>query len=441
MYDNYLLEKLDDINRLLRQHNWLLDYQLFLQSVKELRSTLYETDLLSTSDTIKMGFNLQVLSKSRRFSEYRYSLSSIDQIREIREPGVSAPSIQKFPGLRAQNSTSIRGDYSKSVDMDRNPTGLLLKNYLSNTEDQKIPFYHDIQVSLENRVIHNQNAITLIENSLRTSSKISAIFSINDFEHNLSRSRSGRSLDLDIKMEIENLVAACETRFTSPVKKLDSDPVIILHPHVLGSLLANYFFNINLPDLNSLTLFNPNIQVYDDPLLRDGYYSHLFDDQGITTRSIPIVEDGVVTNTLSIADSEGDKGGNGYRNQAFQPRKRSYEHDLVENFTNIVVTGGAGAGIYFQERPGSCLVVRNGYVSPGVSSIEGYFILYVTEADVYKDGKMSHTISNLSMRGSLKEILSKAHFSADISTYVDPSYPIQVNTGWIGIPPSLVSFQ
>lgn len=444
MYQDYLLEKLDDIERVIAQKKWVKSYHIFLQSFKEKRLRTYEEEIQNSEDTTNMGCSVQILSTNQVLFERTISISDVNRLKLLKPPKSTREkaNLDQFPKLNQPNTTSIPGDFSNSIDMESVPNFEILNKGFDKSSQYEIPFYHTSSLNLETRVITSDGSTRLTENSLRVNYETSTRFDVRDISYILSRSIAGRSLDLDIEKPILELVNATITRIKSPMENLPDDTAILFHPEVIGRIMTSYFAKTNWNRVLGKNILSSDLNLYDDPTKSGGYYSTLFDDEGQLARPKQILDEGRVVSQLNdMRSSNWKEGGSGYRVDWYQPQTRAYNYRIRPAGTNLILNGGAGKGKYFTERPGKVILVRKGATLPGVSSKASDFILHVHESELYDDGDLLGPVGNFTLSGNFETMLNKGHLSNDPGKMTDQSIPLTFYGGWLIVPSSTVNLR
>ena len=200
---------------------------------------------------------------------------------------------------------------------------------------------------------------------------------------------------------------------------------VIFEPRVAKSLLNHIISALNgtsiingtsfLKGKLSENIFNKKINVIDDPHLSKGLGSKLFDAEGLGTKKIELVSNGILKNYFLNLSSARQLGLNtncnavrsltsppsiGISNAMIMPGNID-EKDMIKNISN---------GFYITELLGSSVSLITGDYSRGAS---GFWI---------KNGKLSNPISEVTIAGNLKEMFlqmvpaSNLEFNSTVSS-------------------------
>ena len=182
---------------------------------------------------------------------------------------------------------------------------------------------------------------------------------------------------------------------------------VIFEPRVAKSILSHIISGINGTSIINGTsflkgklnehIFNKKINVVDDPYLSKGLGSKLFDAEGLGTKKMELVSNGILKNYLLNLSSARQLGLNtncnairsltsppsiGVSNAMIMPGNID-EKDMIKNISN---------GFYITELLGSSVSLITGDYSRGAS---GFWI---------KNGKLSNPISEATIAGNLREM-------------------------------------
>ncbi len=182
---------------------------------------------------------------------------------------------------------------------------------------------------------------------------------------------------------------------------------VIFEPRVAKSILSHIISGLNGTSIINGTsflkgkinehIFNKQINVIDNPHFSKGLGSKLFDGEGLGTKKIELVSNGILKNYLLNLSSARQLGlntncnavrsltsppGIGVSNAMIMPGNID-EKDMLKNISN---------GFYITELLGSSVSLITGDYSRGAS---GFWI---------KNGKLSNPISEATIAGNLKEM-------------------------------------
>ncbi len=170
--------------------------------------------------------------------------------------------------------------------------------------------------------------------------------------------------DLDAPETIGRQAAERAVRRLNPARPRTAKLPVVFDPRVAGSLLGHFAGAINgasvargttfLKDAMGTRVFSPGIAIHDDPRRRRGLRSRLFDGEGVPTRALALVEDGVLRSWVLDSRSARQLG--------------------------LASTGSAARGTSGPPSPGtSNLFMAAGTVSPAALMADIAEGLYVTE--------------------------------------------------------------
>ena len=200
---------------------------------------------------------------------------------------------------------------------------------------------------------------------------------------------------------------------------------VIFEPRVARSILNHIISALNGTSIINGTsflkgkinehVFNKQINIVDDPHLRKGLGSKLFDAEGLGTKKIKLVSNGILKNYFLNLSSARQLGLNTNCNAV-----RSLTSPPSIGVSNAMIMAGSideedmikgiSDGFYITELLGSSVSLITGDYSRGAS---GFWI---------KNGKLSYPISEATIAGNLKEMFlqivpaSNLEFNSTISS-------------------------
>ncbi|HMT14829.1 MAG TPA: TldD/PmbA family protein [Aestuariivirga sp.] len=191
-------------------------------------------------------------------------------------------------------------------------------------------------------------------------------------------------------------------------RKLASQAVpVIFDRRVASSLLMHLAAAINgqtvangasfLKNDRGKALFRPGITISDDPLRRRGLASRPFDGEGLVTRAMDLVADGVLTDFVLDLHSARQLGlpptGHGARGLASPPSPSVTNLTLARGTTPLAdMMAGVARGLLVMELIGSGANVVNGDYSRGAS---GFWI---------ENGIAVYPVSEVTIAGNLRDM-------------------------------------
>ncbi len=198
---------------------------------------------------------------------------------------------------------------------------------------------------------------------------------------------------------------------------------IIFNPRVARSIATHIASCINgssisrgtsfLKDSFKKKVFSKYINVVDDPLLKRGLGSRLYDGEGIGVRKTNLVDNGTLKNFLLDISSgiqlNMETNGNAVRGVNSPPRPGTTNLIIMPGqYTQNDLINNINEGFLITELIGSSISLITGDYSRGAS---GFWI---------KNGKISHPISEATIAGNLKEMFMQLTPANDL----DLSNPI-----------------
>lgn len=193
---------------------------------------------------------------------------------------------------------------------------------------------------------------------------------------------------------------------------------VVLSPHAWAQLLwfavIPAFLGENVRKGNSVygeqmetLVASPSLCITDEPTTDWGLGSGAFDDEGVTSRRVPLLTDGVVKNFLydlkdSIKSSTTSTG-NGVRAGVKAPPET--------NDRNIVVRGEGSAAVALIED--STLYVDNVMGAHTANAVNGNFSVVVNPAWLIEKGEMQGRLDGVMISGNVPEILREVELGND----------------------------
>lgn len=215
--------------------------------------------------------------------------------------------------------------------------------------------------------------------------------------------------DLDKPEEIGKRAGERATSRLDPTRPRTATLPVVFDPRVAGSLLGHFAAAINgaaiargtsfLKDAMGTRVFAPGVAITDDPRRRRGLRSRLFDGEGVATRPLALVEDGVLQGWVLDSRSARQLG--------------------------LASTGSAGRGTSGPPSPGTTnLAMAAGSVSPANLMADIAEGLYVTEligmgvngltgdysrgaaGFMIRHGELAEPVAEITIAGNLRSMFS-----------------------------------
>ncbi len=234
----------------------------------------------------------------------------------------------------------------------------------------------------------------------------------------------------DTKIIANNAAEKVLKKLGSKKPKTGHFPVIF-NPRTAKSLLGHISSAINGNAIvrgtsflkNSLNkkVFSENLNVIDDPSIKRGLGSRLFDAEGIGTRKLNLVSNGFIKNfLLDISSSSKLKintNGNAVRSINSSPSPGSSNLIILPgDLEPEALINSIDEGFLVTELIGSSVSILTGDYSRGAG---GFWI---------KNGKITHPVSEATIAGNLKDIFKNIIPANDLdhsSSIISPSLMVQ----------------
>ena len=213
--------------------------------------------------------------------------------------------------------------------------------------------------------------------------------------------------DLDPPEKVGRTAGERTVERLNPRKVKSKRVPVVFYRRIAGSLVSHLASAINgaavarktsfLKDRLGQQLFRPGIQVLDDPLRRRGLRSRPFDAEGVATRRLAVVEDGVLASWIldSATARELDFASTGHaqRGVSSTPAPRpSNLHLAAGSDTPEALMADIAEGFYVTDLIGVGVNQVTGDYSRGAS---GFWI---------ENGKRSYPVSEVTIAGNLIEM-------------------------------------
>ena len=440
---------IDDIEKQLEKYSWIDSYEIFTQSLFKLTSIsqLRKNGLPQTKFQKRKtsGFAIRYITTTHHLVELSLGISLIKKLAELQPPKSTQLTNTKalFNELKKPKLTSIAGDDFKSTNIS---TELSL-----NTIDNLASLLHDdvlegstITFEIEKEIVQLVNSHSKPQqiNSLHTSLGYQYTFENHQKYLTAENTEFRRNLHFNNHEIIQNVSNSISNRL---IKSVDIDPKdakIVLHPEVLGRIIA-YQSSLFLSDspIEQNIIWSDNFFLYDDPLRDHGYYSVFMDDEGTETKSKTLIERGVHKRGLNtLLNTKWKEGGNAFRNMWFHPVKHSFEYAIRKDATNLVLSGGTGKGEKFTNSQGLSLLIKNGHGYIGGLASNPFFVIHSSETEVWRNGEFLGPTKNYTISGSLHDVMTYGDLSADEYQVIDRAIPTAIYIGWLRLPSDLITF-
>ena len=255
---------------------------------------------------------------------------------------------------------------------------------------------------------------------LRSSQGISATAIVGDgtgMERDYDFTSAPHGADL-LSPEIVGRSAGERTVARSNPRKVETCKVpVVFDPRVAGSLVGHVVGAINgasiarktsfLKDRRGEQLFDKSIRIVDDPLRVRGLRSQSFDAEGVATKRLAIVDEGVLTSWLLDSATARELGltttGHAHRGVSSSPSPGAYNlHMEAGEPTPEELMADIKEGFYVTDLIGSGVNGVTGDYSRGAS---GFWI---------ENGKLTYAVSEMTIAGHLLEIFKSLRVANDL---------------------------
>lgn len=215
---------------------------------------------------------------------------------------------------------------------------------------------------------------------------------------------------LDVKAVAEAAARHAVSRLGSKQMMSGRFPVVFT-PQAMAELLSTFsvvFSAKSAQEGKSLLageegkpVASPLFKLVDDPLLATGFSSRPFDDEGVPSRPLTLIEDGVFRSFLHNTQTANQAGTKSTGHAA----RGSYKGTLGVAPTNFYVPAGQTAFDQLVAGPGAVLVIDDLQgLHAGTSPISGDFSLQA-QGFLYQDGAMAHPVHNFTVAGNFFSML------------------------------------
>lgn len=142
------------------------------------------------------------------------------------------------------------------------------------------------------------------------------------------------------------------------------------------------------------------VTVVDDATMADKYGSYRFDDEGVPSRKVTMIENGILTDYLYdyLSSTKEGRESNGHG------RRESYQHKPLPRMANtIIAPGKMDPEQIIRETKNGLLVKKMG--GGQVNTTTGDFVFDVAEGYLIKDGEISSMVRGATLTGNGPEVL------------------------------------
>jgi PmbA protein len=193
----------------------------------------------------------------------------------------------------------------------------------------------------------------------------------------------------------------------NPRKVATCKAPVVFDPRVSNSLVGHLIGAVNgasiarktsfLKDRLGQQLFDKNIRIIDDPLRVRGMRSQTFDSEGVATKQLAVIDDGVLTTWLLDSATARELGmattGHAHRGVSSSPSPGPYNlHLEAGQVSPADLISDIKEGFYVTDLIGSGVNGVTGDYSRGAA---GFWI---------ENGKLSYAVSEVTIAGHLLEI-------------------------------------
>ncbi len=224
--------------------------------------------------------------------------------------------------------------------------------------------------------------------------------------------------DLEAPAKIGRRAGERAVARANPRKAATCKAPVVFDPRVAGSLVGHLVGAANgasiarktsfLKDRLGQQLFDKSIRIIDDPLRVRGLRSQSFDAEGVATKKLAIVDEGVLTSWLLDSATARELGlattGHAHRGVSSSPSPGAYNlHMEAGEPTPDELIADIKQGFYVTDLIGSGVNGVTGDYSRGAS---GFWI---------ENGKLSYAVSEMTIAGHLFEIFRSLRPANDLT--------------------------
>ena len=255
---------------------------------------------------------------------------------------------------------------------------------------------------------------------LRSSQSISMMAIVGDgtaMERDYDFTSALHGADLDSAASVGRSAGERTVARANPRKVATCKVPVVYDPRVAGSLVGHVINAANgasiarktsfLKDRLGEQLFAKGIRIVDDPLRVRGLRSQSFDAEGVVTKKLAVIDDGVLTSWLMDSATARELGrtttGHAHRGVSSSPSPGSYNlHLEAGEMTPAELISDIKQGFYVTDLIGSGVNGVTGDYSRGAS---GFWI---------ENGKITYPVSEVTIAGHLLQVFKSLVAANDL---------------------------
>lgn len=214
-----------------------------------------------------------------------------------------------------------------------------------------------------------------------------------------------------------NVEAVAGAAARHAVKRLGSKPMhsgriaVVFAPQAMAELLSTFSVVFSakaaqegkslMAGQEGKAVASPLFRLLDDPLLETGFSTRPFDDEGVPSRALTLIEGGVFRSFLHNTQTANQAGTQSTGHAA----RGSYKGTLGVAPSNFFVPAGETPFDQLVAGPGEVLVIDDLQgLHAGTSTISGDFSLQA-QGFLYQDGQYAHPVHNFTVAGNFLTML------------------------------------
>lgn len=373
------------------------------------------------------GFGIRIIDKKRISSACTSKINEIERLLErLKKTTENIKPYRFWKGLpyELKSQTTLENTFDKRLDsISEKDTIDISQEMINSANHNKVSSISgSLNIVSENFEISNSNGLYGTDNATYIAGVINSdseegsepVSGIGQYScRTLAEFEPGYIGSRATEMCIESI---------NPTKCETSDYTIILEPYSVGELLSFVFAaNFSLKTYSEKrSCFSgllgediavSSLDVYDDPHVKEGIGTKPFDDEGVCTKKILIIDSGQFKNTFSNLYDSYEQGGNttGNASRSGGPMGRSAEGIPISSPHNLRIgKGDHSLDEMIKETKNGLLIGRLWYTY-AVNPIKGDFsctarsgIRLIENGEIKAPGKQVRIVHNL--RSLLKNI-------------------------------------
>jgi PmbA protein len=382
----------------------------------QLKAQKGELESFQRSDSVGVG--VRVLLGERVGYAYTENLDKASLARVLDEAASNAEIVEPEPGAGLAKEQPLDGTapvlYNPKLDEVPLAEKIALAKKLEETAyatDKRIRTVPYSSYSDSTSFVRIANSKG-VDRSYRSNAAFAFSYATEGTENKVAfesqATRDFASLDVD-------LVAGVAARHA--VARLGSKQMtsghfpVVFSPQAMAELLSTYSVMFSaksaqegkslLAGQEGQTIASGLFRLVDDPLLATGFATRPFDDEGVPSRSLVLVENGVFKSFLHNTQTANHAGVASTGHAA----RGSYKGTLAVAPSNFFVPAGTTRFDELVAGPGAVLVIDDLQgLHAGTNTISGDFSLQA-QGFLYQDGQLAHPVHNFTVAGNFLTML------------------------------------